>query len=225
MTGTGFDRFLVTNSSCSFGSKTTAVVPASVLDRTTVVCDSPPLAINVTNAGHAVDVEFTFDGGQPLLFTNGHAAQFLYHHVPTIASIHPKGGERSGGTNVTVSGTGFRELDRGQGLQCHFVDESMTPFSSYVSGKSTTGIPASITVPAYLPTGGASTSAFDASETIYCVSPPLDDLYGAGGAEDVCIAGLGTPMVSIYVTNNRGDAVSADSASFTYIGVLHPKAC
>ena len=99
------------------------------------------------------------------------AAQFLYHHVPTIASIHPKGGERSGGTNVTVSGTGFRELDRGQGLQCHFVDESMTPFSSYVSGKSTTGIPASITVPAYLPTGGASTSAFDASETIYCVYP------------------------------------------------------
>ena len=50
--------------------------------------------------------------------------RWRFHYYRTgdvrVSSIYPMGGPRAGGTTVTVRGTGFRDLDHGNGLYCSF---------------------------------------------------------------------------------------------------------
>ena len=222
VSGTGFNRVIATHPACSFGPTTAATVDATIVDAHTMICESPPLTtpsnLNLAVEGVVVEVEVSFDRGQDSLFTHGRHAHFLYHLPPTIASIHPDGGDEGGGTPLTIHGTGFRDLYFGQGLQCIFRDNSIPLQGSNAQERFSTRSDARVAVPARAGPRMSTMSTFAPSEVVYCESPPLCDVHAACGvAEDACVAGVGSLTLSVRITNNQGDAISTESANFTYL--------
>jgi len=74
---------------------------ATVLDSNTMVCDSPMLDAGSADMWYNVSV--TMDGD----FVSNATGVFKYYRQPTIGSISPWLGPTSGGTNSTITGTGF----------------------------------------------------------------------------------------------------------------------
>jgi IPT/TIG domain len=85
------------NASVAFGS--TDVTPTSS-SATSITVTSPP----ASQAGEVNVVVSTAGGNSP---TTGTASQFSYDSVPTVAGITPSDGLDTGGTKVTVTGSGF----------------------------------------------------------------------------------------------------------------------
>jgi hypothetical protein len=85
------------NASVAFGS--TDVTPASS-SATSITVTSPP----ASQAGEVNVIVSTAGGNSP---TTGTASQFSYDSVPTVAGITPSDGLDTGGTKVTVTGSGF----------------------------------------------------------------------------------------------------------------------
>lgn len=82
---------------CLFGDTYTE---ATVLSSTEIACDSPPVSSPIQNV--PVGISLTGEGGvsdQPL--------RFSYYKWHTISGIEPKTGTSSGGTPITIQGSGF----------------------------------------------------------------------------------------------------------------------
>jgi hypothetical protein len=91
VSGTGF----ASGATVDFG--TVAATAVDVLSSTSLTATSP--------AGtEAVDVKVTTGGGTS---SASAADQFTYLAAPTVSSVSPASGPVTGGTSVTVSGTGF----------------------------------------------------------------------------------------------------------------------
>ncbi len=91
LTGTGF----ITGSSVTVGGVAcTAYVYTSA---TSMKCSTPSMVAGT------YDVVFTNSDTQSVTKTNG----FTYNPFPTAASISPTSGKASGGTTITITGTGF----------------------------------------------------------------------------------------------------------------------
>jgi large repetitive protein len=94
ITGTGFTN----TSAVSFGG--TAGTGMNFVSATQITVLSPPSV-----SGGTVDVRITTIGGTSAIVA---ADRFTYTgFVPTITSLSPSSGTRSGGTTVTITGTGF----------------------------------------------------------------------------------------------------------------------
>lgn len=76
--------------------------PATVLSSTQIVCTTPA-------GSGTVDVIITNPDAQTVTATNA----FTYYPAPLISSIAPSNGPISGGTAVTITGTGFRNSSNG----------------------------------------------------------------------------------------------------------------
>jgi hypothetical protein len=78
-----------------------------------IVCLAPPArvgaaeTVNLTLSLNAIDFGAT-------------GLHFQYYDNPYVARIIPSGGHRTGGTLVTLVGTGFDALDRGAYLSCQY---------------------------------------------------------------------------------------------------------
>lgn len=90
VTGTGF----LSGATLAFGS-TNCSNP--LVSSTQIVCATPAHALG------SVNVTVTNTDAQSSLLTNG----FTYEAAPTVTSISPSAGGLSGGTLVTITGTGF----------------------------------------------------------------------------------------------------------------------
>lgn len=180
--GTNFNQAIATQPECKFGAA--GVVQASMVDLRTMVCDAP-----VVNSTQVVPVEVGLNG-QAKDFTTAGGATFTYSQPPTLQSIYPAGGPVDGGTDITVVGSGFAELDHGRGLQCIF--------------KALSGADAKEErIPATLQDGLGS--------IVRCASPSLLDLEKIDELHRSC-----SKEVTVRVTNNRGDLTTAESADFLY---------
>jgi hypothetical protein len=203
ISGSGFLKAIQPQPECRFG--VAGVVPATIVNVATLVCDAPPLFANessdsgrrLDNKTIALAVEVGMNG-QVHAFTRQGAATFVYHSPPRIISIFPPGGDSKGGTRLTLTGEGFSEKNHGKGLACIFggVAKPGPDFR----------VDRAASVPATLSDANEN-SGF--GTTIYCHSPPLDDLG------DSCAR----TTVAVRVTNNGGNAISAEaSGGFVYYG-------
>lgn len=74
---------------------------ATVLDKTKIVCDSPPLDSQSGDMFYNVSV--TLDGE----YTSNANQQFVYYDEPVIETVSPWLGPIAGNTVVTIGGRGF----------------------------------------------------------------------------------------------------------------------
>jgi hypothetical protein len=105
------DGFKGANTMCRFSDRRT---PATVLSSTVVVCASPAL-----RAGHydvTVSVNYESQALSNLDFSQ-QAAIFRVDAPPHVTSVHPSFGPKTGGTKISISGTGFENSPT---LQCLF---------------------------------------------------------------------------------------------------------
>jgi hypothetical protein len=119
-TGTNFfnSSMLAPLMVCKFGSH---VVPAvAVVTNLTVqmVCVAPPSAPGKASLSIAFNmVDFTSEVEQ---------VAFMYYELPVISNIAPRGGPSTGGTKVTLTGTGFATPLGADAVRCRF-GERETP--------------------------------------------------------------------------------------------------
>jgi len=78
---------------------------ATILDPTTIVCDSPMLEPSAVDMFY--NLSLTLDGE---VFSDTSMA-FSYYRNPTITSVSPWTGPTSGGTNSTITGHGFNQTN------------------------------------------------------------------------------------------------------------------
>ncbi|OSZ68452.1 hypothetical protein CAP40_07665 [Sphingomonas sp. IBVSS2] len=94
ITGTGF----------SAANPTGAVKFGAAIATYTVNSDTQITATSPANAANTYDVTVTTPGGTSAISASD---QFTYVAAPTVTSISPTAGPTSGGTTVTITGTGF----------------------------------------------------------------------------------------------------------------------
>jgi hypothetical protein len=92
ITGTGF----VAGAVVKFG--TVAATGVVVVSATTITCNSP------AQAAGTVNVTVTTPGGTSATVATD---QYTYNPIPVVTSIKPSAGPTTGGTKVTITGTGF----------------------------------------------------------------------------------------------------------------------
>jgi hypothetical protein len=74
---------------------------ATVIDKNTAICDSPPL--ESVNGDMWYNISITMDGD----FIANSSAKFKYYRQPKIYSVTPALGPLEGGTNSMIRGWGF----------------------------------------------------------------------------------------------------------------------
>ena len=156
--------------SCQFAGE--PAIEATLLDSETLLCYSPP-----------TDVSSRFEGRHVEVSINGQLDQqtssgINFHYYRTgedvrVSSIYPMGGPRAGGTTVTVRGTGFRDLDHGNGLYCSFGTDGPL-------------------VPATVAPGSAEDPTSYGQLT--CLSPPITPTSAESQAS--CVARMTVPVLS-----------------------------
>ena len=219
--GSGFDVFSATTPECQFDQH--GVQAATIVSIDTIVCVSPPAALDPTapntTAANATTVNATATeataadatgavtsvfsvswskafavevgiNGDLAAFTTAGMATFAFHPLLRLYSIHPRGGSLDGGTPVTVTGSGFEDLNHGRGLQCLFGKYAQT----------TTAVAATLN---------------EARSAVICHSPPLLDSSSTR-------ADLHGSVVPIRVTNNANNPPYdsyGPELNFTYIDI------
>lgn len=101
MRGSSFNEFGFGAAKCVFNL--TTYTNATVLDQNEMVCDTPPL--ESLNGDMWYNVSVTLDGD----YLSRASAKFRYYQQPTLTSVYPALGPMSGGTNSTLTGTGFTQ--------------------------------------------------------------------------------------------------------------------
>ena len=200
VSGTGF----ASGATVDFG--TVAATAVDVLSSTSLTATSP--------AGtEAVDVKVTTGGGTS---SASAADQFTYLAAPTVSSVSPASGPVTGGTSVTVSGTGFASgatVDFGTAAASE-VDVA-SPTSLTATSPAGTG-----TVDLKVTTGGGTSAASNADQFSYTGGPGAPtvtkvspDNGAAAGGTSVTITGTG------FVS---GATVDFGSAAATEVNVASP---
>ena len=103
---------------CQFDESDEVAVPATLIDGSTFLCRSPPSRPDSVFDGSAV--ELTINGQLHQRTSNGVVFQYYLPEGVRVSRIYPRGGPSAGGTEVTLYGRGFRDLDHGRGLRCAF---------------------------------------------------------------------------------------------------------
>ena len=180
---------------CWFGAH--GRVPASILSPEALACVSPPRSSAPFTGNESTFPIEVGVNGESYAFTRRGVAPFSYHDPSHVQSIHPLGGHEVGGTLVTITGTHFRELDHGNGLQCLFSLRDRTPDHSH---------------PVRVATAANLTDATDAHAAfVTCFTPPYEQLTRLG----VCTY----DPVDVRVTNNGVAGphdISVDAVTFMY---------
>jgi hypothetical protein len=100
-----------TNTLCRFSDRRT---PATVLSSSTLVCQSPSLHAGQLDV--SVSLSYESQALNNLDFSH-QSALYTASAVPRVISVHPTFGPLTGGTKISISGTGF---DNSPTLQCQF---------------------------------------------------------------------------------------------------------
>jgi hypothetical protein len=102
---------------CKFGLVET---PATLIDYRTMKCESPYISDHTTHIFEDEPLDVTLNG-QNNSYTTSHV-NFTYYgqSTLTVLSIYPEAGPKTGGTVVTFTGTGFRDIG---GVLCQFGDQ------------------------------------------------------------------------------------------------------
>ncbi len=177
ITGTAFTD----TSAVSFGSR--AASSYSVNSSTSITAVSPVGSVGV------VDVRVTTPAGRSATSV---ADQFSYQALPTVTSLSPAAGSISGGTSVTITGSGFSAASG--------VSFGTTGAASYLIVSSTSilattppGSAGTVDVTVTTPLGTSATSASD--KFTYEASPAVSALSPLGGplsgGSSVTITGSG----------------------------------
>jgi len=103
ITGKNFVEFGFGMAKCLFNG--TYYTNATVTSTTVMHCDSPPLVSD--NGDMWYNISVTLDGD----YISNANWQFLYYDEPVINSVTPWLGPVSGGTAVTIEGTGYNQTN------------------------------------------------------------------------------------------------------------------
>jgi hypothetical protein len=101
---------------CKFGLVET---PATLIDYRTMKCESPYISDHITHVWEDEPLDVTLNGQNNSYTTS--LVNFTYYGQATLTvlSIYPEAGPKQGGTVVTFTGTGFRDIG---GVLCQFGD-------------------------------------------------------------------------------------------------------
>ena len=108
-------------------------MPASWVGFEHLQCLSPRLELPATHSpevnGSLIPhgVRVTVNGATEDVALGGPGFLYYVDDELRVERIYPRGGPVDGGTLVTVTGSGFAELDHGSGLACQFGDEPLAP--------------------------------------------------------------------------------------------------
>jgi subtilase family serine protease len=180
VTGTGF---ILGDTTVKFGKTVCSPNSVSVSSPTSLSCGAPPEAVGT------VDVTVTTPGGTTAISA---ADKFTYDAIPVVSSISPSAGPLSGGTVVTLTGTGFLA-----GCSVKFAPNLATLVTVVSPTKITCKSPASTVAATYVsvttPGGTSATSAntvfrYVATPKVTAISPSAGPLAGATA---VTISGTG----------------------------------
>ena len=97
--GNNFNEFQFGAAKCLFNL--TNAMNATVVNSNEIVCDTPML--EGLNGDLWYNVSVTLDGD----YISNSEQKFKYYQQPTMRSVLPSLGPMSGGTNSTITGTGF----------------------------------------------------------------------------------------------------------------------
>lgn len=205
ITGTGFNGA----TKVSFGS--TAASNFNVDSDTQITATSP-----AANLSGAVDVTVTTPNGTSA--TNS-ADQFTYitAAAPTVTGINPTSGPASGGTSVTITGTGFNGATRlsfGSTATSNFTVASDTQITATSPAANLSG---AVDVTVTTPNGTSATSGADqftymttgAAPTVTGISPTSGS---AAGGDSVTITGSGfTGATGVSFGSTLASSFNVDS--------------
>ena len=208
ITGTGFSGATVVD----FG--TTAASGVTVVNSTTITADSPA-------GSGVVNVTVTTPGGKSVTSS---ADEFTYIVAPVVTGVSPTSGPGTGGTLVTITGTGF-----GGSTVVDFGTTAATGVAVVNSTKITAVSPAGTgTVDVTVTTPGGKSATSSADQFTYIVAPAVTGVSptsgpGAGGTL-VTITGSGltgatvvdfgtTAATNVTVVSNT--EITADSPAGT----------
>nr|WP_269330251.1 IPT/TIG domain-containing protein [Kineosporia babensis] len=196
----------------------TALSNASVVkfgntNGTSITANTATSLTVVAPAGSAgtVDVTVTTPGGTS---ANTTADDFTYVSTPTVTNVNPSSGSVSGGTSVTITGTGFAGLSGAAAVK--FGGTNATSYTvnstTSITAVSPAGSAGTIDVTVTNPAGTSPASAADqftyiALPTVSSVSPATGPL---GGGTSVTITGTG-------FTGATAVNFGANSASFVTV--------
>ena len=101
-------------------------VNATMVDGEALMCQSPPTS--PTTAFEPRSLEVSLNGQLQARTSAGVSFTYFRSGVDVrVSRIYPRGGRPEGGTLITVTGVGFRDLDHGRGLGCAFGAAPLTP--------------------------------------------------------------------------------------------------
>lgn len=101
--GRNFNEHGFGNAKCVFNN--TIFMNATVQDKNTMICDSPPL--ESTNGDMWYNISVSLDGTS----ISSSTGKFKYYKNPEIFSVSPSMGPMEGGTNSIITGRGFNQTN------------------------------------------------------------------------------------------------------------------
>jgi len=214
---------------CRFGGEAGTTVPATWRAMDQIDCMSPPLARSVSGVDtfdtatgpwspHAVCITLNGD----LVACNGaaateeHVARFWHFDAAlagNVTSIYPSAGPAAGGTEITITGSHFRDLGSGRadGPQCVFGEPAIT------------GIRTSLTPAVPLLVERNSTSRREEPPAVAqfrCLSPPRSAVVVSALVESENKQEALPVSVAVRLTMNADPtAASSTAARFAYFDV------
>lgn len=203
ITGTNF----YAGATVSFG--TNAASNVQVTSSTSIVCNVPP-----TSSSSIADVIVTSLGGRSSVVPSD---QYSYDPVPTVASVSPSSGPLGGGTQVTVSGTGFvagASVSFG-GLSATATVVSPTSISASSPPEAAGSVDVKVTTP------GGSSAVSPSDQYTYLAAPSVTNVSPAtgpaGGGTTVTITGQNFAAGSLvkFGSQSASNIVVASSTSIT----------
>jgi large repetitive protein len=203
ITGTG----LSAASAVKFGS--TAATGYTVNSDTQITATAP------SGSAGTIDITVTTPGGTS---ATGSADRFTYHAAPTVTGISPDTGPTSGGTEVSITGTGFSSATavRFGSTAASFTVDSSTSITATSPAGSAGTVDIRVTS-----VGGTSANS-SADNFTYLAAPGISTVSpGSGsvaGGESVTISGTDFTTVSdttVTFGGTAGTVTTVTSASIT----------
>jgi hypothetical protein len=214
---------------CRFGGEAGTTVPATWRALDQVDCMSPPLARSVSGVDtfdtatgpwspHAVCITLNGDrvACNGAAATEEHVARFWHFDAAlagNVTSIYPSAGPAAGGTEITITGSHFRDLGSGgaDGPQCVFGEPAIT------------GIRTSLTPAVPLLVEKNSTTRREEPPAVtqfICLSPPRSVVVVSALVESENTQEALPVSVSVRLTMNADPtAASSTAARFAYFDV------
>ncbi len=207
ITGTGFTGA----TAVSFGAA--AAVGFTVVSDTELTATAPAGAIG------SVDVSVATPGGTSAAVT---ADRYTYAPAPAITNIVPAAGPASGGTAVTIAGTGFTgatAVSFGNQAAPAFTVHSATQITATAPAQAASTVDVTVTTP------GGTSPAVAADQYSYLPAPAITKISRTAGPDSggtaITITGSGFTGASA-VSFGRGAAASFSVVSDTQITATAP---